>query len=68
MKYRVRLDLSFDSEADAKALMSYVRIAIPKSLNINIGKLNAETSFCMLEQCYHDEGGSCKLIDKVEAN
>ena len=66
MKYRVRLDLSFASEADARSLMTYARNLIGKATSLNEGSVNEETSFCDLEICHHDEGLPCEKLERVE--
>ena len=67
MKYRVRVDLSFDSEADARSLMSYVKALTGKAVSTNEGDVNEEISFCDLELCGHDEGLPCTKLDRLEA-
>ena len=67
MKYRVRLDLSFDSEADARLLMDYAGTLTGKAVSINEGSRNEEISFCDLEICRHDEGLPCTKLERVEA-
>lgn len=66
MKYRVRIDLSFDVEADAKALMDYARKLTSKAVSINEGRVNQEISYCDMEICRHDEGLPCTRLDRVE--
>ena len=66
MKYRVRLDLSFDNEADARTLMEYAKGAGGKAVSINEGQDNEEISFCDLERCGHDEGLPCERLERVE--
>ncbi len=66
MKYRVRLDLSFDSEADAQALMNYAKRVSKKAVSIREGEVNEEIAFCDLELCRHDEGLPCTRLDRVE--
>ena len=66
MKYRVRLDLSFDSVADAQLLMDYARALTGKAVSINEGELNEEISFCEIEECRHDEGLPCVRLDRLE--
>jgi len=66
MKYRVRIDLSFDLEADARSLMGYAREASGKAVSINEGQDAAEISFCDLELCRHDEGLPCTKLERVE--
>ena len=66
MKYRVRLDLSFDNETDALALMDYAKALSSKAISINEGRDNEEISFSDLEICRHDEGLPCTRLDRVE--
>ncbi len=66
MKYRVRIDLSFDSEADAKSLMDYAREISGKAVSINEGRGDEELSFCDLELCRHDEDLPCTKLERVE--
>lgn len=66
MRYRVRLDLSFDEEAEAQALMTYAKGLTTKASSLNEGQLNEEISFCDLEICRHDEGLPCERLDRVE--
>ena len=66
MKYRVRLDLPFDNEADAQALMNYAKEASKKAVSIREGEVNEEIAFCDLELCGHDEGLPCEELERVE--
>ena len=66
MKYRVRLDLSFVSQADAETLMAYAKNLSEKAVSINEDQVNEEISFCDLEICRHDEGLPCTSLDRVE--
>ena len=66
MKYRVRLDLSFDDEADAQALMNYAKRAGKKAVSMREGEVNEEIAFCDLELCRHDEGLPCEKLERVE--
>ncbi len=66
MKYRVRLDLSFESEADARSLMMYAKSLSGKAVSINEGRVNQEIAFCDLEICRHDEGLPCQSLERVE--
>jgi len=66
MKYRVRLDLSFDAETDAQPLIDYAKQMSRKAVSINEGRDNQEISFCDLEICRHDEGLPCTRLDRVE--
>jgi len=66
MKYRVRLDLSFSSEADAQSLLAYAKNLSNKAISINEGRPNEEISFCDMEICRHDEGLPCERLERVE--
>ena len=66
MKYRVRLDLSFESEADAQSLMTYAKNISGKAVSINEGGANEELAFCDFELCRHDEGLPCTKLERVE--
>jgi len=66
MKYRVRLDLSFDTESDAQELMDYAKGLTGRAVSINEGHDNEEISFCDVEICRHDEGLPCTRLDRVE--
>ena len=66
MKYRIRIDLSFASEADAQSVMDYARSLSGKAVSINEGGVNEEISFCDLEICRHDEGLPCERLERVE--
>ena len=66
MKYRVRIDLSFDAESDAQSLMTYARNLSEKAVSINVGEVNEEIAFCDLEICRHDEGLPCEKLERVE--
>ncbi len=66
MKYRVRIDLSFDGEADAQSLVAYAKTLTAKAVSINEGSDNEEISFCDLELCRHDEGLPCTRLDRLE--
>ncbi|HJX11980.1 MAG TPA: hypothetical protein VJ377_00470 [Dehalococcoidales bacterium] len=66
MKYRIRTDLSFDSQADAQALMDHARTLSGKAVSINEGGANEEISFADLELCRHDEGLPCTRLDRLE--
>lgn len=66
MKYRVRVDLSFDSQGDAQVLMDYAKVLSNIAVSINEGMDNEEISFCDLEICRHDEGLPCERLERVE--
>ncbi len=66
MKYRVRLDLPFDNEADAQALMNYAKRASKKAVSIREGEVSEEIAFTDFALCRHDEGLSCTRLERVE--
>ncbi|MBI4304284.1 MAG: hypothetical protein HY665_08125 [Chloroflexi bacterium] len=66
MKYRVRIDLCFDSEADAQSLMVYAKGLTSRAVSINEGEVGEEIAFCDLELCRHDEGLPCTRLERVE--
>ncbi len=66
MKYRVRIDLSFDNEADAQSLMTQAKNLSEKAVSINEGEANEEIAFCDFEICRHDEGLPCENLERVE--
>jgi len=66
MKYRVRMDLSFADEADARSLMAYAENLSGKAASLNEGEPNEEISFYDLEICRHDEGLPCEKLERVE--
>ena len=66
MKYRVRVDLSFNSQSDAQAIMDYAKGQCNRAVSINEGADNEEISFFDLEICRHDEGLPCEKLERVE--
>ncbi len=66
MKYRVRINLSFANEADARSLMAYAKNLSSQAVSINEGEVNEEIAFSDLEICRHDEGLPCERLDRVE--
>ncbi len=68
MKYRVRLDLSFEGETDAVVLMDYAKGLSSRAVSIKEGGDNEEISFVDLEICRHDESfqEGCTRLDRVE--
>ena len=66
MKYRVRMDLSFDSESDAQSLMNYAKALTDKAVSVNEGEPNEEISFYDLEICRHDDPSPVKGCEKLE--
>ncbi|MBI2851408.1 MAG: hypothetical protein HYX80_10315 [Chloroflexi bacterium] len=66
MKYRVRIDLSFENQVDAQALMEYAKSVSANATSINEGAANEEIAFTDLEICRHDEGLPCEKVERVE--
>ncbi|MDO8569068.1 MAG: hypothetical protein Q7R57_10215 [Dehalococcoidales bacterium] len=66
MKYRVRLDLSFENEADAQSLTAYAKNLAGKAVSINEGAPDEEIAFYDMEICRHDEGLPCVRLDRAE--
>ena len=66
MKYRVKLDLSFDKESDAQALMNYAIGISIKAVSINEGLANEEISFIEKHLCGHDSGKACVNHEREE--
>lgn len=66
MKPRVRLDLFFTDEADARSLMEFTKGLLEKAVSVNQGEINEEIAFCELELCGHDEGLPCQILERVE--
>jgi len=66
VKYRVRIDMSFDAEADARAVMDYAKQLSSIAVSINEGAESEEMSFCEVEKCRHDEGLPCETLERVE--
>lgn len=66
MKYRVRVDLSFDSETEARSLLAYAKNLSGKAVSINEGEVNEEIAFIDLEVCRHDEGLPCEKLERIE--
>ncbi|OGO30704.1 MAG: hypothetical protein A2Z29_00550 [Chloroflexi bacterium RBG_16_56_11] len=66
MKHRVRIDMSFENEADAKELTGYARNMAGKAVSINEGEANEEISFYDHELCRHDESQPCTRLERIE--
>ena len=62
MKYRVLVDISFDTEADARTIFNAA-----KALKLKAKRLTGEVSYIKLERCGHDSlpPTPCVEIDKV---
>ena len=68
MKYRVRLDLSFDEEQDAQSMMTYARGLAGKASSNGLSWPTPEVSYCEIEICRHDEGLPCERVERIELN
>jgi len=66
MKYRVKIDPSFDTEVAALTLLGYAKALAEQAVSINADQPNAELSFCHYELCRHDEGLPCTLVERLE--
>jgi len=66
MKYRVRIDLSFEKEDDARSLMEYAKGLASRAMSINEGQNNEEIAFCDYELCGHDEDKACQRVERLE--
>ncbi len=64
--FRVRMDETFEDEADARALFDFASKMRSKAVNINEGAKNEEIGFVEMHECRHDEGLPCKNSVKVE--
>jgi len=64
MKYRVRIDQSFDKESDAQDFYNLARNLLSKAVNINEDNANEEISFCDIHLCGHDEGKPCIPMER----
>ena len=66
MKYRVRLDLSFAEESDARAILEQAAVQAEKAVSLNEGSEKEEVSFAELELCRHEEGLPCLRLERLE--
>ena len=66
MKYRIKMDLPFDSESDAKKIFDYAGSLMPKASSINEGQDNEEVAYLELELCGHDEKKPCIKLEREE--
>ena len=60
MRYRVKLDLPFEKEEYAKALVALAEKLFGGAPTINKDKPNEEAGWIDYHVCLHDEGGQCK--------
>ncbi|MFA5317246.1 MAG: hypothetical protein WC369_07495 [Dehalococcoidales bacterium] len=68
MKYRVKLDLAFTSEADARNLMNYAKTLASQATSLNEGKASEEIGYADIHLCGHDESPPqpCQPMERVE--
>ena len=66
MKNRVRIDVSFEEEADALALIASAKDLTGKAVSINEGSVYEEISFIDHELCGHDEGKPCTSLERTK--
>ena len=59
MRYRVKLDLAFEEEADAKTLVALAEKLFGGAPTINKDKPNEEAGYIDYHICLHDESKSC---------
>lgn len=66
MNYRIMIDISFEKEASARAVLKTAKDHIKNSVIINPGTPNEERGYIRLQECYHDEDpwGACQLIEE----
>jgi len=66
MKYRVKLDLSFENEADATTLVNAAKALQGQAVSYHEGADGEEISYLDYHLCGHDEGQPCQAIERVE--
>jgi len=66
VKYRVRCDLMFESEADARELWEAIKSKAPVAVSINAGSPSEERSRGNIHRYYHDEKPPkpCEVIEE----
>ncbi len=65
MKYRVTLDMFFDSEKDKDALIAVVKPFVGKAVSIKTGGVSPESSRATWHLCGHDEGKPCEPMQNI---
>ncbi len=60
MKYRLKVDLVFDTEEDRNRALNLMKPYLAKARDINKGKENEEKSYIHYHKCRHDEGLPCE--------
>jgi hypothetical protein len=66
VKKRIRVDLAFPATYDTTQIMTQLKALMKDAENVNEGKSNVEISSIELEECRHDEGGSCTILERHE--
>ena len=66
MKYRVKLDLSFNKESDARSLYNLASTLISKASSVNEGKADSKISYIDIHKCGHDENKPCEKVEHKE--
>ena len=66
MKKRIRVDFSFPDTYDTRGIMTQLKSYLVSAENVNEGKPNIEISAIQLEECRHDEGGACVVLERYE--
>ena len=66
MKFRLRVDLPFEKYEDAKDLLEKIGLKAYKAKSINLGLANEEIAYYEIEECGHDEGKPCTILDRFE--
>jgi len=66
MKYRVKIDLSFEQREHAQEIMDFASARSGNAVSIREGSEEEEISYCDLELCGHDEGLPCTRLDRIE--
>jgi len=70
MIWRVRADIPFESEDEARDFYHDCQLALPKGSVINPGLDTEEAGRILLEKCHHDEQPTepCELISEENAS
>lgn len=70
MKYRISLDLAFDKEASAQAVLKTAKDHLKNAVTINPGLPTEEKGTIILHDCFHDEDPvkDCVIIEHHETS
>lgn len=66
MKFRIKIDLSFEKESDSRKLLDFARTLMPKAVSFKDTRAGGEVSYIDLHLCGHDEGKPCEKIERKE--